>query len=191
MSVTEPGHRPMRADARRNYDALLTVARRVFAEHGADASLEDIARQAGVGIGTLYRHFPTRETLLDAVVRDRIAALSEEALHLLDSEDPGEALVTWLRGVIRHAATYRGLTAALMIHIHDSDPLYSSCHTMQQTAEELLSRAQRAGVVRPEVASSDLFRLVNAIGWLSEQTPDRDGDLDRVLDLVINGVRAG
>ncbi|MEU5692963.1 helix-turn-helix domain-containing protein [Actinosynnema sp. NPDC020468] len=189
MSAAGAGRRPMRSDARRNRATLVEVARKVFAEHGADASLEEIARQSGVGIGTLYRHFPTRETLLDAVVRDRVAALSDNATRQLGGSDPAEALLGWLREVIRHAATYRGLTAALMVHLHDTDPLYETCLTMHKTAAELLSRAQRAGAVRAGVDATDLFGVVNAIGWLAEHTPDREDGVDRALDIVVNGLR--
>src|SRR5918997_3877226 len=95
-----PRQRPLRADARRNYERLLTAARAAFDEHGADASLDGIARRAGVGIGTLYRHFPTRSDLLAAVLRDEIEALSAAAERLLTSQAPGDALINWLRAVV-------------------------------------------------------------------------------------------
>src|SRR5581483_10532344 len=106
--------RPLRSDARHNYARLLSAAAAAFAEHGPDAPLDEIARRAGVGIGTLYRHFPTRQALLEAVFLDSIEALGAEAVALRDAADPGDALATWLRAVLVHNLTQRGLKEALM-----------------------------------------------------------------------------
>src|SRR5215216_6625186 len=110
----EIGSPALRADARRNRDRLIAAAREAFAERGAEASLDDIARRAGVGPGTLYRHFPTRLTLIEAVYRDGVEALCAEARDLMSSPSPGEALATWLRSVLSYAGEKRGLATALM-----------------------------------------------------------------------------
>ncbi|HEY3753196.1 MAG TPA: helix-turn-helix domain-containing protein [Pseudonocardiaceae bacterium] len=170
----------MRADARRNYERLLAVADVVVAEQGADASLEEIARRAGVGSATLHRHFPGRYAVLEAVFRDRVAALCALAT------EPGIDVVTWLRAVVTHAATNRGLGAALMTGERGTE-LGSSSHALITTAgETLLVRAQQAGAVRAGVSIADLLTVVGAIAQATEQEPDR---ADRLLTLLINGVR--
>src|SRR5689334_10113778 len=129
MSATERlaagDGRPMRADAQRNYARLLSAAAEAFAEHGADdASLEEIARRAGVGIGTLYRHFPTRQALLEAVYRDQVEALRGRAGELIESDAPREALAAWLRTLMAFSSTKHNLTSALLATIgKDSDLL--------------------------------------------------------------------
>src|SRR5450631_2161356 len=123
--------RPLRADARRNYEHLLARAAEAFAERGADdVSLEEIARRAGVGIGTLYRHFPTRQALLEAVYRDQAEALHARALELLNSPSPGEALATWLRAMIEFGATKRSLSKSLMATLGKDSELLSTCSTL-------------------------------------------------------------
>src|SRR5689334_18461894 len=153
MSKTDipvPAPRRMRADARHNYALLLTAAAAAFAEHGPDAPLDDIARRAGVGIGTLYRHFPTRYALLEAVFLDSIEALGAEAEELLDAPSPGDALATWLRSLLVHNLTQRGLKEALMMAA--GSELASSCKTQMRAAgAALLARAQQAGAVRPDI----------------------------------------
>src|SRR3954471_16540460 len=117
----------MRADARRNYERLLDQARTAFAEFGVDASLDDIARRAGVSSGTLYRHFPTRLDLVEAVLAGQIVELAELGRDLLDADDAFEALRTWLRATITHGMTYRGLSAEVMNSALSSD-LLSELH---------------------------------------------------------------
>lgn len=182
--------RPMRADARRNYERLLAEAKSTFAEQGADASLEEVARRAGVGIGTLYRHFPTREALLEALLRDRFDALCRQAQELLTADPPDEAMVTWLRALLEHAGTYRGLTAAMLSTLNDPESeLYASCHAMRDAAAKLFERARRAGLVRPEVSGEDLFLLAHAAAWAGEQVQDDHGAVERLLALIMAGVR--
>src|SRR6266851_4575180 len=128
-SDTQPrAERGMRADARRNYERLLSAAAAAFAEHGADdVSLEEIARRAGVGIGTLYRHFPTRQALLEAVYRDQVDLLSRRAEKLLGAESPGDALADWLRALVKFSSTKRSLTTALLATLGKDSDLLSSC----------------------------------------------------------------
>ncbi|MET8054594.1 helix-turn-helix domain-containing protein [Streptosporangium sp. NPDC005286] len=189
-SRTTPPARPMRADARRNYDRILAAAAAAIAEHGAEASLEEIARRAGVGSATLHRHFPSRQQLLEAVFRDKVEALCATADDLATGPDPGPALLTWLRAVARHAVSNRGLAASLMRGGQDGDPtLGATCHTMITNAgADLLARARRANAVRADVSITDLLKLVNAISLATEQEPDGAAQADRLLTLALTGV---
>ena len=155
--------RPMRADARRNYERLLTEARTAFTEHGTDTSLEDIARRAGVGIGTLYRHFPNRTALMGAVFQGEVDALLTQPKRLADAPQPCAALVEWLRAIITHASTYRGLSRALMTASAGRRARgWARCSVpMREAGDALLTRAQQAGAVRPDVSISDLMQLTN------------------------------
>ena len=137
----------LRADARRNRERILAAAGTSFAEHGAGASLEQIARRAGVGSATLHRHFPSRQTLLEAVFRERVATLCAAAAELQETTDPGPALITWLQAVGAHAVSNRGLAASLMSGARDSDPtLGATCHALIiEAGDALLVRARRAG----------------------------------------------
>ncbi|MEU4720143.1 helix-turn-helix domain-containing protein [Nonomuraea dietziae] len=178
--------RPMRADARRNRDRILAAAETAIAEHGAEASLEEIARHAGVGSATLHRHFPSRQSLLEAVFSGRVEALCAKAGELGAQLDPAPALVAWLRAVGTHAAVNRGLAASLL----GSDPtMGANCHTMIVDAGgDLLERARRAHAVREDVAIVDLLKLVSAISLATEQEPGGAAEADRLLGLAINGV---
>lgn len=193
--------RPMRADARRNYERLIETARTAFAEHGTDASLDDIAKRAGVGSGTLYRHFPTRDALLHAVLRDRIDGLLAHADELLsepahDPEDEARcaeaALDRWLRTYLAGAATPRG-TSTVIIQAMSPDwagtGLGEAAAAIRDALGRLLERAQRAGSVRAEIDPGDLLRITNAIGVASERAPDPGAYADRMLVLLFDGLR--
>jgi AcrR family transcriptional regulator len=182
----------LRADARRNRDRLIAAARDAFAEHGAEASLDEIARRAGVGPGTLYRHFPTRLALIEAVYRDGVEALCAEARDLMSSPAPSEAFAAWLRSFLTYAGAKRGLATALMaITGEDRPPVFAACHEMiREAGDALLARAQEAGAVRPDVQLWDLLKLVSGIAMTCEQAPDGEIMADRLLALVLNGVRA-
>ncbi|GAA3515925.1 AcrR family transcriptional regulator [Streptosporangium album] len=181
----------MRADARRNYDRILVAAGAAIAQHGAEASLEEIARHAGVGSATLHRHFPSRQALLEAVFRDRVETLCAKASELAADLDPGPALFTWLRAVGTHAASNRGLAASLMHGAYDGDPtLGATCHTMiVKAGGELLEHARQAHTIRPDVAIIDLLKLVSAISLATEQELGGAAEADRLLALAIDGVR--
>jgi AcrR family transcriptional regulator len=178
----------MRADARRNRQRLLAAARAAFTEHGADASLDDIARLAGVGSGTLYRHFPTREALVEAVYRDQVEALCAHGYELLDTLPPGDALAAWLRALADYVATKRGLSSALQgIMGADGSQVFAACkESLNAAATALLTRAQESGAVRPDADAKDLLRLVHAIAVAIEQDPPA---ADRLLTLVMDGLR--
>ncbi|MFI7232206.1 TetR/AcrR family transcriptional regulator [Nonomuraea angiospora] len=189
-SRTTPPARAMRADARRNYDRILAAAAEAIAEHGAEASLEEIARRAGVGSATLHRHFPSRQQLLEAVFRGKVEALCATAGDLAAGPDPGHALATWLGAVARHIVSNRGLATALMRGAHDGDfALGGTCHTMITSAgADLLARAREANAARPDVSITDLLKLVNAICLAVEREPDSATQADRLLTLALTGV---
>ncbi|MFI9236272.1 TetR/AcrR family transcriptional regulator [Streptomyces cinnamoneus] len=181
----------MRADARRNYERLLVEARTAFTEHGTDASLEDIAKRAGVGIGTLYRHFPNRTALMSAVFQGEVDGLLARSRELLASPEPCRALVAWLRAIVAHASTYRGLSRALMAAQTDKASAMSRCSLpMREAGSTLLARAQRAGAIREDVDIVDLMQLTNAISLAVEQSPDDPELADRLLTLTLTGIKA-
>jgi AcrR family transcriptional regulator len=179
--------RPKRADARRNYEALLVAAGEAFAENGTSASLEDIARRAGVGIGTLYRHFPTRQELLEAVYIDEVEEMSAKAGELGDL-DPWEALVTWLRQFVRYAATKRALADEMLNSIDAEAPVFVSCRAaITEAGDMLLRRAQDAGEARQDTNFTDVGRMVAGIASIRTADP---GQIDRILDMALDGLRA-
>jgi len=178
--------RPQRADARRNYDKLISAARDAFAEDGTSASLEDIARRAGVGIGTLYRHFPTRQDLLEAVYVDEVEAMSRWADELADLP-PWDALVDWLHRFVRYVTTKRALAEELVAYIDQDAEVFRKCGAAIYAAgEPLLERAQRAGVVRPDTNFTDVARMVGGIAAIRAAEPDQ---IERILDVALDGLR--
>lgn len=183
--------KPKRADARRNFDQIIAAAEAEIARHGADASLEEIARRAGVGSATLHRHFPTRQTLLEAVFHDRVEVLCAQAHEFAGRSDPGAALVDWLRAVAVFGATTRGLARSLLGGGRDpAPPPDSSCETMLvEAGGELLGRARGAGAVRSEVSIVDLLTLVNAVSLATEGSADAAAEATRLVDLALEGVR--
>lgn len=189
MTVTPAAApRPLRADARRNYDRLVSAAAAAIAELGPDVPLDDVARRAGVGIGTLYRHFPTRLALLEAVFRDSIDALSDQADDLLDAPSPRDALVTWLHAVLVHNMTQRGLKEAMM---NDSGAglIPAIKAHMYEAGAALLARARQAGGVRPDLEITDLLRLIHSIALASDQTPGGAERAERLFALTMDGLR--
>lgn len=184
---------PKRADARRNYDRLLAAAAAAFAEHGADdVSLEEIARRAGVGIGTLYRHFPARQALLEAVYRDQVDGLDALAAKLLTAESPGEALGDWIRAFVAFGRTKRSLSSALVATIGKNSELMSACSMiLRNRTDELLSRAQDAGEARADVQYADIFRLAHGLIMATEVTPSDPEQPERLLSLVVGSVVPG
>ncbi len=182
----------LRADARRNYERLLAAAAAEFAEHGGDeVSLEQIARRAGVGIGTLYRHFPSRLALLEAVYLDQVEALRARAEELAGAGDPAAALSDWLRALVTFSATKRRLTQAMLATASSGSELMSSCGAvLHGAAELLLARAQQAGAVRPDVQAKDMIRLVHGVSMVTEAAPADPGQTGRLLGLVLDGLRA-
>jgi AcrR family transcriptional regulator len=178
----------MRADARRNYDHLLVVARDVVAEQGADASLRDVARRAGVGLGTLYRHFPTREALLEALLRTNVDEATARAADLETSSTPEDALVSWLRDSVAIAHEYRGVGALLTAAIEDTESaLNASCVALHEAGTRLLERAQAAGIARADIDGTDLFALVAALAWVYDQ-PSLAPRADHLFGVIASAV---
>jgi AcrR family transcriptional regulator len=160
----------MRADARKNYDHILSVARGVVAEHGTNASMRDIARRADVGLATLLRHFPTREALVEALLSTNLDALTQRAAELETSDSPDEALVSWFREWLEVAVSYRGVVALMAVAQTDPDSaLYVSCAAMHAASARLLLRAQAKGTARPDMNGDDLFALMTSLGWAVDQ----------------------
>jgi AcrR family transcriptional regulator len=178
--------RPKRADARRNYDTLVTTAREVFAEQGSAATLEEISRRAGVGIGTLYRHFPTRENLVEAAYLDGVEKLCA-AVAEHDGEDPWEALKAWLLELVGFAATKRVLADEMFAYLDRGAPVFKSCSgAIYDAAEPLLKRAQEAGEVRADVDITDVTKMVSGIAGL--RTVERP-DVERLVGIALDGLR--
>jgi AcrR family transcriptional regulator len=187
--VEDAPPRKPRADAVRNRALIIETARGVFATRGAEASMEEIARAAGVGIGTLYRHFPTREALVEAVFRDGVEQLQAQADELLGSDAPGDALATWLHAQLVHAATCQGLAAEAMLAMLDADDGEPSpCEAMRRSGAALLERARAAGHVREGVDIDDLVRMVQAIRLAADDSADAD-TAERLFAFMLDGVR--
>lgn len=182
--VTEivASRRPHRKDAARNYDALLAAAREAFAQHGAEASLEDIARRAGVGIGTLYRNFPSRRELFESVYADEVNALVQVAQEVADQE-PWDALTAWLDRFAGYMVTKRAVREAL----NDESEIFAACRdSMYAAGGPLFERAQAAGEARTDMNFVELLRMVAGI---TATTFDDDAQRDRVLNIALDGVR--
>jgi AcrR family transcriptional regulator len=179
--------RPMRADARRNYEQILSVAREAFAAHGPDASLDEIARRAGVGVGTLYRHFPTRFALQEAVLRDGIDELTVKADELRDSPSPGDALAQWLREQLAHDARNHGLGSAIVASMPEWNSS-DSCQRMTAAAAELLARAQDAREIRSDIDAPSLLHLVHGIALAHQHAPDTV-QAEKLLSIMLDGLR--
>jgi AcrR family transcriptional regulator len=180
----------MRADARKNYEHLLTVAREVVTEQGADASLRDIARRAGVGMGTLYRHFPRREVLLEALLRASFDELTARAGELEGSAPSAEALTSWLREAVAVAVAhkYRGAIDSMVAAIADTESaLHASCQTMRAAGTRLLVRAQEQGVAPAGLDGTDLFGLLGALAWLRDQ-PALAPRADHLFDVIAGAI---
>ncbi|MEU4111419.1 TetR/AcrR family transcriptional regulator [Streptomyces sp. NPDC048208] len=189
MTDAEPSRPRLRADARRSIDTLLTAAAEVFAESGVDAPVRQITARAGVGAGTLYRHFPQRSDLIAAVFRHEVDACADTAPALAADHEPVEALRLWLLRFTHFIATKRGLSAAL----HSGDPAYDSLPAYFQlrllpALEGLLGTAAEAGRIRTDVDPEDLLR---AVGNLTLPAQDDDGHTTRMLSLLIDGLRYG
>ncbi|MEU5114372.1 helix-turn-helix domain-containing protein [Streptomyces longwoodensis] len=181
----------MRADARKNRDHLLAVAAGAIAEQGVEVSLRDIARRADVGLATLLRHFPSREALLDALLRTSFEGMTAKAGELEASASPEDALVSWVRDCVAWTTEYRGATVLMAAAIEDPDSaLHASCVTLRAAGARLLRRARAAGVARDDLDGDDLFALIAMLAWLGDQ-PSLAPRADRLFDLVAGAVLVG
>jgi AcrR family transcriptional regulator len=177
---------PKRADARRNHERVLAAAREAFAEGGEATALEEIARRAGVGIGTLYRHFPSRQALLEALYVNELEQIARPAAMPADP-DPWRALNDWFERLIGYLATKRALADELLNYLAPDAPLFTECRAKLFAAgEPLLRRTQDAGVVRPDVDFSDVLHMVAGIGKMPVSAP---GQAERVLRVALDGLR--
>lgn len=187
---SESKPRKPRADSLRNRDLLLTAAKAAFADLGADAPLEEIARRAGVGIGTLYRHFPTREALIAAVYAREIEQLAASADALLAQRPAGEALEAWLNLLIDYMATKRVVAPALRADPGEGSKLYaSSGATILPSLERLTEAARAAGDIRSDIGFEDILRMMSGLSLGYEQ-PGWDAGARRLLSVMMAGLRA-
>ncbi len=187
-STQELISRPKRADARRNYEKVLAAAREAFAEGGEATSLEEIARRAGVGIGTLYRHFPNRQALLEALYFGEVEDVCRSAAEL-DGGDPWAALNAWLERFVAYVATKRALADEMLKHLDRGAPVFQhSRNALYAAGEPLLKRAQDAGVVRPDVAIADVIQMVMSIAKLPSADP---AQTQHIMRVALDGLRYG
>ena len=191
MSATgTPAGTAMRADARRNRQRLLDAALQVYAERGADdASLDEIARRAGVGIGTLYRHFPTRQALLEAVYRDQVEELCAVARELHGEAPPEQALERWLRALMAFATTKKNLSSSLMSGPNKSEVATSCSAMVREAATRLLAEAQATGQVRGDVDAIDLLRMSHALAIAADQPYSHPDQGERLMSVLLAGLR--
>ena len=191
MSTVEPSAQisprsQMRADARRNHERVLAAAREAFAEGGESTALEEIARRAGVGIGTVYRHFPCRQALLEALYVNELEEVCRSAAQL-DDADPWQALNDWFERLIGYLATKRALAHELLNYLDEDAPLFKECRSeLFAAGEPLLKRAQDAGVVRPDVDFSDVLHMVAGITKMQASAP---GQIEHILRIALDGLR--
>lgn len=178
----------MRADAKENYHHLLVTARAVVAENGANASMRDIARKAGVGLATLFRHFPTRDALLATLLRSALEELTRKAGVLGAASSADEALVAWLRDAVAFVRTYSGVVTLMANALSDaSSALHDSCENLRSAGTQLLTRAQAEGSADKNMTGSDMFALIGALGWIGDQ-PSYSARSDYLFDLIANAI---
>ena len=181
--------RPLRADAERNRERILAAATTLFAERGVDVSVEDIAATAGVGIGTFYRRFPDRESLVEAIFESKLERVAQAARDALEIEDPWEAFKTFVVSVARMHARDRGLKDVLLCSQRGRDRVAGVRAVIRPLASELLGRAQAAGVLREDVTSLDVPMIHQAISAIAEMTRDVSPDyFERILTLLVDGM---
>ena len=185
----ETTKRKPRADAARNRERVLSAAKEVFSAGGAEASLEAVARAAGVGIGTLYRHFPTREALFEAVYRREVQQLADLAEQLKQETPPIEALRRWMRSNVRFVATKKGMSAALALVAYKNSELFSySFDKLTRAAGGLLERAIAAGEIRDDISPEDLLRALVGMCYMHDQ-PGWQKSVLRLVDVFVDGLR--
>jgi AcrR family transcriptional regulator len=182
--------RKPRADAQRNREGLLEAAKAAFAEVGPEASLEEIARRADVGIGTLYRHFPTRDAIVEAVYRREVQQLADAAPRLVDALPPAEALRAWMRVFIDYIAAKKVIAPALKSLVGGSSALYADSSARINGAIALLvDRARASGDIRPDADSADLLRALIGFAYVNSG-PDWEASALRLIDLLIDGLKS-
>jgi AcrR family transcriptional regulator len=182
---TVPG-RPKRADARRNYDKVIAAAREAFAERGDATSLEEIARRAGVGIGTVYRNFPNRQALLEAVYVDEVESLCRTATEL-DGLAPWDAFAAWVHRLVGYLATKQALAHELLEYLDRDAQLFKNCRaSLVNAGQPLLERAQEAQVVRADISLWDIIQMVGGIAKIPGAEPQQ---IEHILGVALDGLR--
>lgn len=191
MARLTSSERPLRADAERNRLRILRAAKDVFAERGLDASLDDVAAHAGVGVGTVYRRFPSKDALIDALFETRIAAVADLAREALEHEDPWEGFVGYLTGVCELAAADRGFKEAMFNHEDARERVNRARETIEPLALQVVHRAQAAGRLRADIGPYDIPMMHMMVGGLAEVTRSADPDYwRRVLAVLLDGLVA-
>jgi AcrR family transcriptional regulator len=191
MNTTDPieqvlPQRPKRADALRNYAKVVAAARDAFAERGTSTSLEEIARRAEVGIGTLYRNFPNRQALLEAVYVEELETLCRSTSEF-DALPPWDGFVAWVHGLVGYLATKQALAHELLEYLDRDAPLFQSCRTMLFAAgEPLLVRAQQAEVVRPDTNIAEVIQMLGGIAKIPGAAPEQT---EHMLQIALDGLR--
>ena len=181
--------RPLRADAQRNRDRLLEVAVRAFSSGGPEITLDAVARQAGVGIGTLYRHFPTREALVEAAYRSELARLCDSVAGLLAELPPDAALRTWMDRFVDYLTTKRGMADALRAVVASGgNPFEESRGRLTGAITDLLAAGAGAGTIRPDVQPADVLASLSGVSLVAGEPAARD-QAGRLLDLLMDGLR--
>ena len=189
--ATTTTERPLRADAQRNRERLLEAAVRAFSAEGPDVTLDAIAKEAGVGIGTLYRHFPTREALIEAAYRNELARLCDAAAQLRESLPADDALREWMDRFLDYMRTKRGMADALRIAIASgADPFAQSRARMVAAITELIDAGAAAGAIRDDVQAEDVMASLSGIS-LAAGSPEQQRQAERLLDLLMDGLRHG
>ena len=181
--------RKPRADGERNRERLMEAAKAGFAEAGPNVSLEEIARRAGVGIGTLYRHFPTRDALIEAVYRRELEAFAEAGDQLAATLPPGKALHAWMHLLVDYIATKKVIATAVATMVSDSAALYASSGTrITDAMKAMIVRAAEAGDIRPDVDPDDLLRALVGFSYGSD-SPGWEASAKRLIDILMDGLR--
>jgi AcrR family transcriptional regulator len=187
--IDESGGRPLRADAQRNRDRLLAAAARAFAEDGTGATIDAIAREAGVGVGTVYRHFPTREALIEAAYRNELVGVCAAASELLDALTPEKALRSWMDRFVDYMTTKMGMGDALRAVIAaGTNPFAESRDLLDRALDQLLTAAAADGAIRADIAPDDVLVSLSGIAIAAGETGQRE-QAGRLLDLLLDGLR--
>lgn len=190
---TEVERKPLRADAQRNYDKIVETARAMFRERGSDASLDEIAKRAGVGPGTLYRHFPTRDALIDAVMRDWAERINSDSEEAAASDLPSrEALAGWFNKFVENVGIYHGAAAKVMAAMDDtSSPIYRKCQVLVAANQRVLDGVRAKGDLREGVDAREVMRVVSGIATVVDQQGITAQDAAPMLTIVLDGILAG
>ena len=190
VESTDEVVKPLRADAQRNYDKLVAAAREVFAERGAEGSLDEIAKRAGVGPGTLYRHFPTRDDLIDALMRDWSARVLSDSVAAVEAGLPArETLERWFADLIKHLTLHRGAAAKLSAAMDDpSSPIYRKCQMLADANERVVSHLTETHALRDNVESRQVMRLVSGVATVVDQAGLDAEEATPMLGIVIDGI---